>query len=71
MNHLPLHCGLIIRLWWDMRVVWHFFGNAKHCERVDIQLEEREKEKTKGMEYGSTSVSVGCLVREIGELLKV
>ncbi|KAF3666553.1 Zinc-metallopeptidase, peroxisomal [Capsicum annuum] len=44
---------LIIRLWWDMRVVWHFFGNAKHCERVDIQLEEREKEKTKGMEYGN------------------
>lgn len=31
-------------------VVWHFLGNVKHCERVDVQLEECEKkEKTKGM----------------------
>lgn len=43
-------------------VVWHFLGNVKHCERIDVQLEECEnEEKTKGMECGSTSANVDCL----------
>lgn len=46
-------------------MVWYLMGNVKNCERVDIQLEEREKEKkTQGMERGSTRINVGGAERE-------
>lgn len=52
-------------------MVLHFLGNAKNCEKVGIQLEEREKEeKMKDLEHGSSCVDVGSLEREIEEILK-
>ncbi|KAG5597350.1 hypothetical protein H5410_038582 [Solanum commersonii] len=33
----------------DKKVVWDPMGNTKYCERVDVQLEEREEKKTKGL----------------------
>lgn len=50
-------------------MVWHPFGNAKYCERVDVLLVEWEEEKMKGLESGSACFHVGCLDREIRELL--
>lgn len=64
--HLLLHCGLTMRIWGNM-VYWFGTsrGYARDYERVDVQLEEREKEeKTRGLEHGSTCVNV------VGELLR-
>ncbi|KAF3618130.1 hypothetical protein FXO38_12830 [Capsicum annuum] len=41
------------------KMVSHSLGNAKNCEKSDVELEEREKaEKTKGLEHGSDSLNV-------------
>ncbi|KAH0744096.1 hypothetical protein KY290_032089 [Solanum tuberosum] len=45
----------------DKKAVWDPKGNTKYCERVDVQLEEREEKETKGLEYGYAFFSAGCL----------
>lgn len=55
MNHFLLDCGFTMSLWWDM---FKWFGTpwtVKNCKRVDVQLEEPQKnEKTKVLELGCT-----------------
>lgn len=55
----------------DKKVVWDPMGNTKYCERVDVQLEEREEKKTKGLNMVMLSlVRIVWRLREIGEILK-
>lgn len=44
-------------------MVSHSLGNAKICERFDVQLEEQEEEeKTKCLEHGSTPLALMWVV---------
>lgn len=45
-------------------MVWHSLGNAKNCERFDLELEEQEKEKKKGLKSGSTCPNMGIVKTE-------
>lgn len=47
-------------------MVWHPLDNAKYCESVDVQLEEWEQERTKGLERGFALplALMCCLERE-------
>lgn len=45
MDHLLIHCELTMSLVWDILIGLAPLSNAKYCERVYVQLEEREEEE--------------------------